>query len=364
MIDLNNLLKKLTNNDIINILIRLGADRYEEKNNCIVFPTICHNLHSEEANMKLYYYFNNNCFVCYTECDHAYNLFSLIDQRFTLLGKNRVEHYQDKKTDNDYTFYDIIAFILDTTKLSINDSDINEYTSQVDKYLKHSIPTLPSINSNLLSIFNEYYCVDWIKEDISINTMKQFNIKYSIVRNSIIIPHYNLQGDLIGIRERNLDPKQIEQFGKYRPVDIEGNIYAHPLSLNLYGLNIVGKNINKLHKVIIVEGEKSVLKSWEYYGNDSIMVASCGSHINKNQVKILIKNFDINEIIIAYDKEYETYQELSEYSIKMKDMCNKYTQYCNFSFIKDTKGLLGLKDSPIDRGKEIFERLLKERVKI
>lgn len=45
-------------------------------------------------------------------------------------------------------------------------------------------------------------------------------------------------------------------------------------------------------------------------------------------------------------------------------MCKKYKNYANFSFIYDKKKLLKLKDSPTDRGEEIFKKLLKERVKV
>jgi hypothetical protein len=365
MIDLESLLEKLTNEDIIDIVIRLGADRYEEKHNCIIFPTICHNLYSEEASMKLYYYFDNKRFVCYTECNKSYNLFELIDQRFQLLGRKRVERHEDKRSKEDYTFYDIILFVLQNSQISVSDSTAAEkYISQVDKYVKSDEPVLKVIDDKVLKIFSNYYPVEWINEHISPATMKKFNILYSIERNSIVIPHYNLNGELIGIRERNLDENKIEEFGKYRPIKIEQTIYKHPLSLNLYGLNIVKNGINKAHKVIIMEGEKSALLGWEYYGENSIVVASCGSHLNKNQIKLLVKNFDINEIIIAYDKEYETYEELSEYSLKMKELCNKYSQYCTFSFVRDKDNLLQLKDSPIDCGKEKFEQLIKGRIRV
>lgn len=364
MIDLDKLIEQLTNDNIIDIMTRLGADRYEEKNNCLIFPTICHNLYSEEASMKLYYYNNNHRFVCYTECDHSYNIFELIDQRFELLGRHRVANHEEKKNKNDYTFYDIVLFVLQNSQIEADGIGEARYISQTEKYLKHSEPKLSVISNNLMAIFNDYYCIDWINEGISIETMKKFNIKFSISRDSIIIPHYDINGELVGIRERNLEEDKIEQFGKYRPVDIEGQSCAHPLSLNLYGLNIVKDNIKRIKKVIIVEGEKSCLKSWEYYKDNSIVVASCGSHLNKNQIKLLVKNFDINEIIIAYDKEYQSYQEISEYMIKMKELCRKYSQYCSFSFIRDKDNLLQLKDSPIDCGKETFEKLFRERVKV
>ena len=43
-------------------------------------------------------------------------------------------------------------------------------------------------------------------------------------------------------------------------------------------------------------------------------------------------------------------------------MCEKYKNYANFSFIFDRNGLLDLKDSPVDKGKEVFQKLYESRV--
>ena len=45
-------------------------------------------------------------------------------------------------------------------------------------------------------------------------------------------------------------------------------------------------------------------------------------------------------------------------------MCKKYINYANMSFIYDRKGLSKMKDSPSDNGQEIFEQLLKGRVRV
>ena len=45
-------------------------------------------------------------------------------------------------------------------------------------------------------------------------------------------------------------------------------------------------------------------------------------------------------------------------------MCKKYKNYAQFSFIYDKENLLELKDSPTDKGEDIFLKLLKKRVKI
>ena len=56
----------------------LGADRYIEKDNYIIFPTICHNINSAEASMKLYYYKDNKFFYCYTE-DDGMSIFKFLE---------------------------------------------------------------------------------------------------------------------------------------------------------------------------------------------------------------------------------------------------------------------------------------------
>jgi hypothetical protein len=69
---------------------------------------------------------------------------------------------------------------------------------------------------------------------------------------------------------------------------------------------------------------------------------------------------------LAYDKEYENFssEKGKKYFEKLKQMCEKYKNYCNFSFIFDFDNLLKEKQAPIDAGKEIFEKLMKERVEI
>ena len=43
MSELKDLVNSLTNEEIIEIMTKLGADRFEETGNAIIFPTICHN---------------------------------------------------------------------------------------------------------------------------------------------------------------------------------------------------------------------------------------------------------------------------------------------------------------------------------
>ena len=46
-INLQELREKLTKEQVIELVLKLGADRYEEKEKYIIFPTICHNSHDK-----------------------------------------------------------------------------------------------------------------------------------------------------------------------------------------------------------------------------------------------------------------------------------------------------------------------------
>ena len=88
----------------------------------------------------------------------------------------------------------------------------------------------------------------------------------------------------------------------------------------------------------------------------------CGSKFNKFGLNILIKECHPQEIILCFDKEELPHQD--SYFNHLYSICQKYKIYCNFSFIYDRTNLLSLKDSPTDKGQEIFEKLLKGRVKV
>ena len=50
------IISNIDNDSIIHLMTELGADRYIEREDCIIFPTICHNVDASEASMKLYFY--------------------------------------------------------------------------------------------------------------------------------------------------------------------------------------------------------------------------------------------------------------------------------------------------------------------
>lgn len=336
----------LTDSRIIELVMSLGADRYMETDKEIIFPTICHNYNASQASMKLYYYKRNKMFHCYTGDCESFNIFGLFERRYELLHK-------------EYDFYqDIVLKVVDGMDLSSNDDDsfYEKYESPYTLNKNKTIVNLKKYNKTILGIFSKDLPIEWLNEGISEKVMKQFNICYYISQHKIVIPHYDIDGNLVGIRGRSLDEEDI-LVGKYMPLKINGVLYNHPLMFNLYGLNFNKEAIKKNKMAVITEGEKSVLLYGSYY-EDNICVATCGSSLHKYQIDLLTQN-GAETIILAYDKEGKDSKEKNLYYKKLIGICKKYSAFCKIGFIYDEKGLLKLKDSPLDRGKKVYEELLK-----
>lgn len=346
-------LESLTTSQVIQILRALGADNIVEQEEELIIPTICHNPLGSSKSHKLYYYFDNRTFVCYTGCQHSFNIYQLVQ---------KVYEINDHKINFHEAFNYVLSFldgknqILEPTREPIN-----------QRYLRRLTATqLPAYNDRVVNSFKKIAPIEWLSEGISKEAMDKYNIRMSIAKFKIIIPHYDINGRLVGVRGRALDEYEVANYGKYMPVRIEGTFYTHHLSRNLYGVDIAKDAIRNAKRAILFEGEKSVLKMWDYYGDDSVALAVCGSNLHKVQVDILTKELGVSEIILAFDKEYSMLrtEEAENYKYKLINLCKRYENYANFSFIYDMENLLKEKDSPVDRGKEIFERLYDLRVKI
>lgn len=341
------IIEQLDDNKIKALLDRFQIP-FEEKESYIVMPTVCHHSSADDGSWKLYYYKNTHIFQCYTECG-SMSIFSFLKHFYEARGY-------------EYDWYnDILRVILDCSNISFNTDDANKYKSIQDEYTqKKTRKELPSYPEGILDVFIKYYPIEWLNDGISRATMDKFNIRYSPTQNKIIIPHYDVNGRLIGIRGRALNPWEIENVGKYMPVQIEDKWYSHPLSLNLYGLNKTKENIKKNGIAFLFEAEKSVLQ-FESFKRPNCAAAVCGSKLNKYALDILIRECRPQEIVICFDSEEEP--KSSKYFNKLYALCSRYNMYCNFSFIYDKENLLQLKDSPSDKGEEIFNRLLEKRVK-
>lgn len=346
---------KLTEEDIRTLLtVHMGATISYEDDDIWISDTICH--HGKKP--KLYYYKDSKYFHCYTECGQ-------LDILGVVMGYKGYEDNELQKAIN----WICIKLNIDNCEYGFGKQEQItdwEFIRRYKRQLKKTTDIKPLIpyDNKILNIFRDWYTLDWINEGISIETMKKYNIKYSPWQQKIIIPHYNIEGELIGVRGRSLIDEDIELYGKYSPFKIGNRFYNHALGQNLYGLNNNLSAIQRKRKIMLVEAEKSVLQTDTMFGEDNFTVAICGSNLTPYQ-KGLILMLGVREVIIALDKQYETLdsEECKKWAKHIKDkIINQLCPYVTVSVLWDTNDLLNYKDSPTDRGKETLLKLMDNKI--
>ena len=363
MLDKDMIKQSLTLKDIEVILRDLGSKPPKPSlQGGLIFQTVCHNVSG--GSYKLYYYSGDYNFKCYTGsssgCGDSFDIFELVIRAKSIRGYN-------------YSFPQAVEYVATlsgkrftmNTKSVKNSFLINDWDF-INNYKPKPKPTveLPSFSKEVLEVFRYLPHESWLSEGITWNTMKKFMISYYIKNDRIVIPHFDINGRLIGIRGRAMIEEEAENF-KYMPLTVNGIMYRHLLQYNLYGLYENKENIRKHGKVVIFEGEKSVLKCEDMYDGFNWSLATCGSSIS-NWQRDMIVSLGVKEVIIAFDKEYNKVdsEEAKAYAKSIASICNKFTPYCRVFVLWDKDELLGYKDSPIDKGREVFEKLLKSKIEI
>lgn len=347
MLKAEDIKNKISDNDVYSLLEKFGGEP-DITESSISSTTVCHGGDSH----KLIYYRETKTFMCYTGCG-SFDIFTLISKimncDFAQSMRWLANHF-DLGT----------GMVIGGFKKRSVQEDIDVPLIQRKKNEEQK--ELTPIDDGILSVFYDKYYRGWINEGIAIESMKKFEIKYSIVENQIVIPHRDSEGNLVGIRARNLNKELVDQGKKYIPVYINGKSYKYPTGLNLYGLDKNKDEINRSHKIVLFEAEKSVIKLDSYYGKSN-GVALNGTMLSENQIS-LINSLDVEEVVIAVDKEFE--DNLSDqstiYAKKIYSIFKRLKTRYNVSILWDMNNKLNKKDSPVDEGKEVYEKLFEERL--
>ena len=269
--------ESLTSDQIEDFLFEYGGEPIR-KGDIIISKTICHCGNSH----KLYYYPNTNLFRCYTDCtEPTFDIFELT-RKIMNREHPKMRSVQTREgckvAGDNWNLPEAIDFIARRFGFSPEQKDeefdlnIKEDLKLFDKYdrvkdinkLTQKVE-LKEYEGNFLKHLPRPIISPWIKEGITQEVMNIHDICYNPVNHAIVIPHYDINGRLIGIRERTLIEEN-EVYGKYKPAYIGRKMYNHPLSFNLYNLNMSKENISRMKKVFVFEGEKSCLLFGSYFG--------------------------------------------------------------------------------------------------
>lgn len=199
--DYRELIEKLTIEEIIEIMEELGAKTYRVTQATVNFLTICH---KDGDSDNLVYYHNSKLFFCYTkqctnENGYLHNIVSMVQKK--------------KET----SFSDAIRWIL--SFLDGKDIETRKVVKK-ERYEPEEKKILPIYNKDDLNIYEQNSLwSEWADEGITYDTIVKYNICSFLARQSILIPVFDIEGNLVGIRQRHTEEYYINKFGKYVPLN-------------------------------------------------------------------------------------------------------------------------------------------------
>ncbi|PNX48574.1 MAG: hypothetical protein BV457_03425 [Thermoplasmata archaeon M9B1D] len=333
-------------------------DSLDVPHNGHMFKTCCHNedLSHAKYNLSLY----NKTFTCFSECNgEKYSLLSLVKKRFELIGepKSTVQciKYICKICD--------IPFDFNTKEVEVKKKYNWKYLKKYVKGYKEEVEEI-IYDDEILNFFPKTYYQEWLNYGISKETLDKYEIGWYSYRQQITIPCRDYNGNLIGIRVRNLD-KDAE--AKYIPLQLlDSTSYKFPTGNYFYGENFNFERIKQTKKVWLVEAEKTVLKMDTWSNGNNTSLGLYGSNFTDVKLNRLLK-LEPSTIYIAIDSDFhevgdEEYKKFEEKVYKIGDKLNPYVQ--NIEVIYNNCGFDGYKYSPTDFTREQFNELWKRRERI
>nr|DAZ34332.1 MAG TPA: DNA primase [Caudoviricetes sp.] len=255
------------------------------------------------------------------------------------------------KQHTDLSYKEIINTIKTITNKKVNGHHKKE-VGIFDDFFNDIYLPLQEENDEIIydpSILDQYSKYKWnmrfLKDGILPCSQVKFHVGYDENSNRITLPWFNESGELVGCMAR-LDLDEPTNY-KYLP------LIAFPKHKFLYGL-YYNKEYIKNNRVYIFESEKSVLLG------DSLNIKNCvslgGNQISTTQVEQLLK-LGVSEIVLCMDeglmidaikRDIQTIKSmLFMRDVKIGVILDKKNKYLP----KDSKA------SPIDFGKEVFEKL-------
>lgn len=195
------------------------------------------------------------------------------------------------------------------------------------------------INENVMSRYFDYPHYTFVKDGISPATQRFFGVMFDRESERITYPMHNKDGELIGVKGRYVgkDQRVLDEM-KYL------FLYRCDKSIELWNLHRAISYIKEADEVIVFESAKSCMLAWQWGYRNVISIE--GSELSPVQA-MLLKQLEVN-IVFALDKDMD-YNHLLKISKQIKSRICKA--------IIDKEDLIGEKDSPVDKGKDIWNLL-------
>lgn len=190
----------------------------------------------------------------------------------------------------------------------------------------------------------------WADEGIPFDIMWKYQIRYDAFDDRIVYPIRNLDGQIFCVSGRTCDPD-------YKAKGLRKYTYTTPIGAlpTMYGFWENRDAIIEQKEAIVFEGCKSVLKSVNYGHPNAVALLT--SHLSPFQLETMIKLASFHGIRFVFALD-------SDVDITKDKNIMRLRSYARVEWMQNVRDMLGEKESPVDRGQEVFEQLYKMRKKL
>ena len=224
-----------------------------------------------------------------------------------------------------------------------NEEPIMKLIRRYKKREEEVIPIRKELDKDIMNKYKNVTIYSWVNEGISKEVLEKYQVRYDDNACRIVFPIWDIDGRLINIKGRAAHPRW-KEFGmaKY--------IYYFPLGKNdlFWGYHWHLQDIIRKNEIILVEGEKSVMKLETNGISNAVALGT--SHLSKEQMQILLKLRV--DVVVALDKDKNPREDKNLQNLSKYNKC---------FVIIDNNNLLKEKDSPIDCGIDVFKKLYEQK---
>lgn len=350
MLDVQSIKSRIADDDIIALMDSMEIPLVSSNSQYMVFPSCCHHADWERHKPKLWYYSDSQRFHCWV-CQHDSDIFGMVQK---VRG---------------YTFPQAVIYVCSTLGIQaaelVQDDTIDPWQKDLRRWLPNAEvepEPLTTYDPSVLRLFKPIPHKSWLDDGISKAAMRKFSIGWYGRNAQIAIPVHDPDGNLVGIHARNTRRVIVDAGRKYEPLRTLTQDYRFPTGRVCYGLYENQAAIKASHEVTIFEAPKSTLQMGSMLGDDAACVSLFGWNCNKLRRDMLL-DLGIQRVNIALDRQYHepSGDEFGVYVRQVKKIANLFKPYCQVGIIWDKESRLGYKDSPSDKGLEVWDKLYQER---
>lgn len=254
------------------------------------------------------------------------------------------------------TFPQAVEYILSLSNVKL---EPKEYSEVFEFLKKNNIKKTDKViervqlSQDVIEKYIKEPIKEWLQEGINQEILDKYNVRYDKNSNAIVFPILDISGNVVALKARTL-------YNNHNDLGIPKYKYYNYIGTNdfLFGLYQNKENILSKKEVLVFEGSKSVMLVEGYGYHNAVSIET--NRINEYQMKLLLELKC--DIVLCLDKGVEiSYLKNKKGTHVDIGLLPKLT---NVYVVEDKQGLLKDKDSPVDRGKEVWEKLYESRYKL